>query len=156
MDIKAIINNAVSSIDNMAKTAVNKTSEVATSAKHSILLKTEEAKLEELFKTLGKLFYEQAKGVDLRAQITAEVIEIDEQKLVIRELQTKISEKNKKNFCSVCGKQMRADSIYCKVCGTKQDLKRKKAEEAIKTPHKPLSSEEFVEFFKNTTKKYFS
>lgn len=160
MDIKAIVSNVASKAEGLARTAVKKGSEVAESAKLTITLKSEERKLENMFSTLGKLFYEQVKGTDVRAQIKAQVMEIDEQKLVIQELKASIDETNGKIKCDSCGKDMDIDAAYCPTCGKAQAMKKGDCKAAPASEEqsavKPLSADDFVEFFKSTTEKYFT
>ena len=123
MDIKSIVDNVTTKATSIAKTAVKKTGEVAESAKNTITLKSENNKLEALFTTLGKLFYEQTKGTDVRAQIAAQIMQIDEQKMVIEELRTIMAESSGKMVCESCGKDIDIDSTFCPVCGKKIEPK---------------------------------
>ena len=133
MDIKSMIGNVTNKAGSIAKTAVKKTGEAAESAKLAITLKSEQNKLDRLFTTLGKLFYEQAKGTDVRAQVAAQIMEIDEQKQVIDELKVIIAENNDKIICVSCGKDIDIDDAFCPVCGKKVEpklLEREKTEES--------------------------
>lgn len=162
MDIKAIVSSVASKAESLARTAVKKGGEVAEAAKLNITLKSEEKKLENMFATLGKLFYEQVKGTDVRAQVKAQVMEIDEQKLVIEELKATIAEAGGKVSCESCGKEIDIDAAYCPTCGKAQAPKKCDCGCETTAPTdeapaaKPLSADDFVDFFKNTTAKYFS
>ncbi len=160
MDIKAIVSNVAAKAESLARTAVKKGGEVAESAKLNIILKSEERKLEGMFSTLGKLFYEQIKGTDVRAQIKTQAMEIDEQKLVIKELKLTITEANGKAKCEFCGNEIEIDAAYCPACGKAQVMKKFGGENASVSEEahagKPLSTDDFVKFFKSTTEKYFS
>ncbi len=123
MDFKSIIDNVTTKATEIAKTAVKKTGEAAESAKNAITLKSENNKLEGLFTTLGKLFYEQTKGTDVRAQISAQIMQIDEQKLVIENLRAAMAESSGKMVCDSCGKDIDIDSTFCPVCGKKVEPK---------------------------------
>lgn len=165
MDFKSILDNVASKVDTFAKTAAKKTGEVAESAKLAISLKSEQHKLEGMFTTLGKLFYEQAKGTDVRAQVAAQVMEIDEQKKVINDLKVTIAEASGKVICESCGKEIDVDNAFCPVCGKKQEPKivvedtvcetEAPAEDTEISNAKPLSPEEFVDFFHETMDKYY-
>ncbi len=123
MDFKSIVDNVTTKASEIAKTAVKKTGEAAESAKNAITLKSENNKLEGLFTTLGKLFYEQTKGTDMRAQIGAQIMQIDEQKLVIENLRAVMAESSGKMVCKFCGKDIDIDSTFCPVCGKKIEPK---------------------------------
>ena len=82
------LDDITKSAKSIASKAVKKTGEVAESAKLAIALRSEESKLEGLFAALGKLTYEKADA----ALIAAEILEIDEQKNVIKQIKTEIAE----------------------------------------------------------------
>ncbi len=142
-----------------AQTAVKKTGEVAESAKQAITLKSEQQKLERLYTEMGKLYYNQENAEVLAAQ----VMEIDEQKRVIDELKAQIAESKGKTVCASCGKELEENSLFCNVCGAKQEPKKnianepcaEKAEDAEGSRGEPLSAENFIAFFKKTMEKYF-
>lgn len=164
------LDDITKSAKSIASKAVKKTGEVAESAKLAIALRSEESKLEGLFAALGKLTYEKADA----ALIAAEILEIDEQKNVIKQIKTEIAENSGKTFCPACGKEIPDDARFCPACGKSQEKKteakaepapEKKTEDEKKnmktettTPvvanTKPLTAEEFVEFFKATMVKY--
>ena len=123
MEIKSIFDGAASTAGTFAKSAAKKAGEFAESAKLNITLKSEQRKLEGMFTTLGKLFYAQSKGTDVRAQIVAQIMEIDEQKQTIDDLRIILVESTGKVICSSCGKGIDIDSAYCPVCGKKQEPK---------------------------------
>ena len=160
------LDDITKSAKSIASKAVKKTGEVAESAKLAIALRSEESKLEGLFAALGKLTYEKA---DV-ALIAAEILEIDEQKNVIKQIKTEIAENSGKTFCPACGKEIPDDARFCPACGKSQEKKaepapEKKTEDEKKNMKtettttvvantKPLTAEEFVEFFKATMVKY--
>lgn len=123
MDFKAFVDNVASKAGSLAKSAAKKTGEVTESAKYAIMLKTEQNKLEGMYTTLGKLFYEQAKGTDIRAQVAAQVMEIDEQKQIIADLKATINENSGKIICEGCGKEIDIDNAFCPDCGKKVEPK---------------------------------
>lgn len=92
MDFKYVVNSAAGKARHFTKTAVKKTGEAAEYAKLQVAFISEKRKLERMFSTLGKLFYEQVKGTDVRVQIAAQIMEIDEQKAVIKDLKRAIYE----------------------------------------------------------------
>lgn len=123
MGFKKIIGDVATTAGTLAKSAAKRAGEVAESTKLNITLKSEQHKLEGMFTTLGKLFYEQAKGTDVRAQIVAQIMEIDEQKQVIGDLRTILVEAGGKVICSSCGKGIDIEDVYCPICGKKQEPK---------------------------------
>ncbi len=155
MDIKSIVESVASKVDSLARTAVKKGEEAAESAKLAISLKSEQKKLDGLFATLGKLFYEQVKGTDVRAQVKAQIMEIDEQKLVIEELKLAVAESKGKASCIHCGSDIAIDAVYCPACGKSQASGKCSKATAEVSGGKSLGTDDFVDFFKDTTDKYF-
>ncbi len=156
MDFKAIFDNVANKAGSLAKSAARKTGEVAEQAKLAITAKSEKGKLETMYTTLGKLFYEQVKGTDVRAQVSAQIMEIDEQKLVIEQLTTEMAENNGHILCDGCGKEISFDDAFCPTCGKKQEPKKLFDREASTDEKSDTESEDFVEAFKDVTDKYFS
>ncbi len=171
MEFKEFFDNFSKNAKTIADKAVKKTGEVAESAKLIISLKSEEAKLEKLFNNLGKLCYDKADD----ASIAAQIIEIDDQKLVISKIKADIAANSGKTYCTACGKEIASDAAFCPYCGTKQEQKKNvnsdaevkteptaKASEVTKSDvnsepkpeSKPLTAEEFVEYFKAVMQKY--
>ena len=160
MDIRSIVSSAASKIDSLARIAVKKGGEAAESAKLNLTLRSEQKKLDSMFTTLGKLFYEQVKGTDVRTQIKTQIMEIDEQKLVIDELKLTIAEANGKASCIICGSDIEIDAVYCPACGGSQATK-KHGEPSKQAPTdtpaaKSIGTNDFITFFKNTTDRYFT
>lgn len=178
MEFKDFFDNFSKNAKTFADKAVKKTGEVAESAKLAISLKSEESKLDKLFNNLGKLCYDKAD----EASIAAQILEIDEQKVVIAKIKADIAANNGKVFCSICGKEISVDVLFCPYCGTKQSEKKNmsneektevKSEPTVKSEpivtevktetapassqkadSKPLTAEEFVEYFKAVMVKY--
>ncbi len=123
MGFKEMIGDVATTAGTLARSAAKRAGEVAESTKLNITLKSEQHKLEGMFTTLGKLFYEQAKGTDVRAQIVAQIMEINEQKQIIDDLRTVLVEAGGKVICSSCGKGINIDDVYCPICGKKQEPK---------------------------------
>ena len=123
MDIKTIAGDVAAKAGSLAKTAVKKTGEAAEAAKLTLLIKSEQKKLDSLFTVLGKLFYEQTKGTDVRAQIVAEIMEIDEQKKIIADLKATMIENSGKIICDFCGKEIDIEHPFCPECGQKVEPK---------------------------------
>ena len=120
MDFKAIFENVATKVDGFARSAARKGEEVAETAKLNIALHSEQKKLEGMYTTLGKLFYEQSKGTDVRVQIKTQIMEIDEQKLTVEELKLSVAETKGKASCIHCGKDIAIDAVYCPACGNSQ------------------------------------
>ena len=123
MDIKSIVDDVAAKAGSLAKTAVKKTGEAAEAAKLTLLLKSEQKKLDSMFTVLGKLFYEQTKGTDVRAQVVAEIMEIDEQKRIIDDLKATMIENSGKIICDSCGKEIDLEHPFCPECGNKIEPK---------------------------------
>ncbi len=154
MDFKYIFNSAAGKVGGFTKAAVRKTGEAAEVAKLRVAFASEKRKLEGMFSTLGKLFYEQVKGTDIRVQIAAQVMEIDEQKAVLAELKSAIVSAKGKTYCQSCQSPISAELAYCPSCGAQQ-FATKSGSDGETASQKPLSTEDFVSVFKDTTAKYF-
>ncbi len=124
MDFKNIVDNVANKAGTLAKSAAKKTGEVAEHTKLRIAAKVEKSKLEDMYTTLGKLFYEQVKGTDVRVQIAAQIMEIDEQKLTISNLVTEAAAAKGCMICANCGKEMDFDATFCPHCGKKPEAKK--------------------------------
>jgi len=158
MEFKSIAKKVAGKAGNIAKSAAKKTGVAANSAKLTLALKNAEIKLNKKFTVLGKLFYEQTKGTDVRTQIVAQIVEINEQKVVIADLKALIDEINGKATCPSCGKVIDLDAVFCPACGYKQTVNEEPTKEEIIDQIincKGLDTDGFVEFFKDTTVKYF-
>ena len=155
MDFKYIFNTAAGKVGGFTKAAVKKTGEAAEVAKLRVAFISEKRKLEGMFATLGKLFYEQVKGTDIRVQIAAQVMEIDEQKAVLADLKSAIVNAKGETYCDGCGKPISSHLAYCPSCGAQQFSGKNTAADGAATSQKPLSTEDFVNVFKDTTAKYF-
>ncbi|MBQ8248323.1 MAG: zinc ribbon domain-containing protein [Clostridia bacterium] len=123
MDIKSIIDDVTEKAGSLAKSAVKKTGEAAETAKFKFLIKSEQKKLDAMFTELGKLFYKQVKGTDVRAQAKAQIMEIDEQKRIISDLKSAIIETAGKMICDSCGKAIDLEHTFCPECGKKIEPK---------------------------------
>lgn len=159
MDIRNAVNSAAGKVGTFTKVAIKKTGEAAETAKLNFALVTEKRKLEKMFSTLGKLFYEQVKGTDLRIQIKAQMLEINEQKAVIASIRSDIVASKGKAECAFCKKPLDVDATYCHNCGKQQFVKNCGCSNGQcddePTSADPLGTDEFVDTFKNTTDKYF-
>ncbi len=123
MDIKTIAGDVAAKAGSLAKTAVKKTGEAAEAAKLTLLIKSEQKKLDSMFTVLGKLFYEQTKGTDVRAQIVAQMMEINEHKNIISDLKATMIENSGKIICDSCGKEIDLEHPFCPECGKKIEPK---------------------------------
>lgn len=115
-----LIDNISKGAKTFAEKAVKKTGEVAESAKLAISLKSEEIKLDGLFEELGRLCYGKAE----EGLITAQILEIDEQKSVIAQIKAEIAANSGKAICENCGKDIPNEAAFCSYCGRKQGQKK--------------------------------
>ncbi len=127
-----------------AKNAASRTGNAAHTARLAIKYRSAKGKLENMYTTLGKLFYEQTGGIDVRKQIAAQVAKINAQKKTVEELKFLIEEARGKMTCESCGKTIGIDSLYCPVCGSSQFM-----ETIIKEPI-TKTKEEIIDDIINT------
>lgn len=161
MDFKYAVSSAAGKVGHFTRVAVKKTGEAAELAKLRVAFISEKRKLEGMFSTLGKLFYEQVKGTDVRVQIAAQIMEIDEQKAVISKLKSDIVAAKGKAVCAGCGSPIDSEAAFCPACGERQFVKKNGSfshmnkEASDLHAGKPLSCEDFVDTFKDISAKYF-
>lgn len=155
MDIKSILGSVTDKASSLAKSAARKTSEAAEQAKLLLTIKSEKGKLEIMYATLGKLFYEQVKGNDIRAQVAAQVMEIDEQKKVIQDLTAEMSEVSGHIICDGCSKEIDIDDVYCPSCGKRQEARKIDITDDLAEKISEELADDFTTDFGDIADKYF-
>ncbi|MBE6568731.1 MAG: hypothetical protein E7658_00765 [Ruminococcaceae bacterium] len=111
-----------------AKTAADatkkKTNELTAIAKATMAVKSEENKMTELYKEIGRLFYEAERDGTDNAEVIAEyIMQIDKSKAKVASLKKKIASLKKVIVCESCGNEISNTCNFCPICGTKTPAK---------------------------------
>jgi len=107
-----------------AKTAADatkkKTGELTAIAKATMAVKSEESRMSESYKEIGRLFYEAERdGVDNTESIASYIMQIDKNKACIAALKKEIAVLKKVIICENCSNEISNSFIFCPICGTK-------------------------------------
>lgn len=117
-----------------AKTAADatkkKTTELTAIAKATMAVKSEENKMAECYKDIGRLFYEAERdGVDNAEFIASYIMQIDKRKAKVASLKKVIASLKKVIVCESCGNEISNTCNFCPICGTKVPAKAEPAAE---------------------------
>ncbi len=116
-----------SNVTGAASAASKKTTELTGIAKLTVKIKSEESKLSDCYKEIGRLFYTaERNGEDNTSSIAAHIMQADKIKANIATYQAEIARLKKIIVCENCGTELADSCIYCSTCGTK--LTKKTAE----------------------------
>ena len=113
--------DAVSKTKEVFETVSKKTSEVITTEKQRFDMASLKSKREKDYTALGKIYFEAVKDDDAASEEVKALMEnikakTDEIERLAAEIQTA---KNKK-ICDSCGANIDRNSVYCNICGAKQ------------------------------------
>lgn len=114
-----------------ASYTAKKTSELTGIAKMKFNLHSEELKLEKCFTKIGSLFYtSEREGVDNTAEIAALIMQADKIKASVNSYREQLSKLRNSSICPGCGAEIAEDSVFCHVCGLKQEKNERSFEES--------------------------
>ncbi len=105
-------------ISDAGQSTIQKTRDLADTAKYTTAIFEEEKKIEFNMEQIGKLYYEEIKSApgDNYAQY---VEQINESQRKIEEMQEKIKEMKARGRCSNCGAPVSNEDVFCAACGYK-------------------------------------
>lgn len=99
---------------------VKKTGELTTIAKLNVTIKTEEAKLSDCYKSIGRLFYTAERdNLDNTEEIATYIMQADRIKATIADCQKELSVLRNVVVCEGCNNEISNDAIFCPICGLK-------------------------------------
>lgn len=99
---------------------VMKTGELTTIAKLNVTIKTEEAKLSDCYKAIGRLFYTAERdNLDNTEEIATYIMQADRIKATIADCQKELSVLRNVVVCEGCNNEISNDAIFCPICGLK-------------------------------------
>lgn len=99
---------------------VKKTGELTTIAKLNMTIKSEEAKLSDCYKSIGRLFYTAERdNLDNTEEIATYIMQADRIKATIADCQKELSVLRNVVLCEGCNNEIAGDAIFCPICGLK-------------------------------------
>lgn len=119
-------------ISDAGQSTIQKTKDLADTAKYTSQISDEEKKIQSNYTLLGKMYYEETKdnpGDNYVQYIT----EITESMNRIHDLQNKINDLKGKGRCVNCGAVISAEDTFCAACGHKIEKAEKPAESQANT-----------------------
>ena len=114
--------DAVNKTKEVFQTVSKKTGEVITTEKQKFDMASLKAKCEKDYTALGKIYFEFVKDDEGAPEGVKELVAaIMEKNLEIDRLAAEIQNSKNRRICSNCGANIDKNSIYCNICGAKQD-----------------------------------
>ncbi len=106
----------------VADRAVKKTNEVTGIAKLNLNIKSSNAKLNGVYKEIGRLFYTaERSGEDYTSEIAENIIKADELLAQIDAYKKKLAILKNAVECESCGNEISYSAAFCSFCGAKQE-----------------------------------
>ncbi len=117
-NLKKTAEKAIDSAESATKKAIKKTTESVNVVKLKISIKDIEGNIENIYKELGKMLYNEYKeGAEFDGEYREMCQRIEEHLEEVAILKTKIAEINNKQVCPKCGNYTAEDAKYCSTCG---------------------------------------
>ena len=99
---------------------VKKTGELTAIAKLNLAIKTEESKLSDCYKVIGRLFYTAERdNLDNTEEIATYIMQADKIKEAIAGYQKELAVLRNVIICEGCSNEISNDAIFCPICGLK-------------------------------------
>lgn len=99
---------------------VKKTGELTAIAKLNLAIKTEESKLSDCYKAIGRLFYTAERdNLDNTEEIATYIMQADKIKDTIAGYQKNLAVLRNVVICEGCSNEISNDAIFCPICGLK-------------------------------------
>ncbi len=99
---------------------VKKTNELTAIAKLNVAIKSEESKLSDCYKAIGRLFYSAERDqVDNTEEIATYIMQADKIKATIASYQKELAILRNVIICEGCNNEIAGDAIFCPICGLK-------------------------------------
>ncbi len=99
---------------------VKKTNELTAIAKLNVAIKSEEAKLSDCYKSIGRLFYSAERdSVDNTEEIATYIMQADKIKANIAGYQKELAILRNVVICEGCSNEISNEAIFCPICGLK-------------------------------------
>jgi len=112
--------NLKKSFKDVTDKTVKKTNELTAIAKLTMSIKTEEAKLSDCYKAIGRLFYSAERdNVDNTEEIATYIMQADKIKAAVAEYQKELAVLRNVVVCEGCNNEISNEAIFCPICGLK-------------------------------------
>jgi len=110
--------NLKKSFKDVTDKTVKKTNELTAIAKLTMSIKTEEAKLSDCYKAIGRLFYSAERdNVDNTEEIATYIMQADKIKAAVAEYQKELAVLRNVVVCEGCNNEISNEAIFCPICG---------------------------------------
>lgn len=102
---------------------VEKTGELTAAAKLTFNIQSEKAKLNRVFRDMGKLLFEahtEGGSADAEIEANCKLAEVITQKIALLEEQLSKLRQKTDTYCSFCKSELKSSDLFCPMCGQKQ------------------------------------
>ena len=114
------IDNIKKNFKDVTDKTVKKTNELTTIAKLNLAIKSEESKLSDCYKSIGRLFYTAERdNLDNTEEIATYIMQADKIKATIAGYQKDLAILRNVVICEGCNNEISNESIFCPICGLK-------------------------------------
>lgn len=114
------IDNLKKNFKDVTDKTVKKTNELTTIAKLNVAIKSEESKLSDCYKSIGRLFYTAERdNLDNTEEIATYIMQADKIKANIAGYQKELAVLCNVVICEGCNNEISNDAIFCPICGLK-------------------------------------
>jgi len=111
---------------------VKKTNELTAIAKLNVAIKSEESKLSDCYKAIGRLFYTAERdNLDNTEEIATYIMQADKIKATIADHQKELAALRNVVICEGCSNEISNEAIFCPICGLKVNKPAPVEEEAL-------------------------
>lgn len=114
------IDNLKKNFKDVTDKTVKKTNELTSIAKLNVAIKSEESKLSDCYKSIGRLFYTAERdNLDNTEEIATYIMQADKIKANIAGYQKELAILRNVVICEGCNNEISNDAIFCPICGLK-------------------------------------
>ena len=126
------IDNLKKNFKDVTDKTVKKTNELTAIAKLNVAIKSEESKLSDCYKSIGRLFYTAERdNLDNTEEIATYIMQADKIKANIAGYQKELAILRNVVICEGCNNEISNDAIFCPICGLKVNKPAPVEEEAL-------------------------
>ena len=114
------IDNLKKNFKDVTDKTVKKTNELTAIAKLNVAIKSEESKLSDCYKSIGRLFYTAERdNLDNTEEIATYIMQADKIKANIAGYQKELAVLRNIVVCEGCNNEISNEAIFCPICGLK-------------------------------------
>ena len=120
--VLSVINTFAKKVGQTAKAVAKKSSGIAEITKLNMNISTEEDKVSKAYSYIGKVVYDAFQaGEDMPESFREQCVKLQESKVSIEKMKTKILELKNSKICPGCNEKLELDVAFCPKCGRKQE-----------------------------------